>query len=150
MIQFHKIITSVFGIGYIQKGGGTVAAFMACIIWFFGIRFWPIYDALLLTVFITAYGVWGGNIVELVWGKDNRRVVIDEVAGMFVTLLWVPISVENILMGLILFRIFDILKPFYINRLEQLPGGWGVMADDLLAGIYANIILQVIIYLKLW
>ncbi len=149
-MQFHKIITSVFGIGYIRKGGGTIAAILACLIWFLMSRFWPPLYTLMMTAFITAYGVWGGNQVESIWGKDNSRVVIDEVAGMFVTLLLIPISIENIMMGLILFRVFDILKPLYINRLEQLPGGWGVMADDVLAGIYANIILQVIIYLKLW
>jgi phosphatidylglycerophosphatase A len=97
---------------------------------------------LIVTLLITGLGIWSGNVVESIWGKDHNRVVIDEVAGMCITLLWVPVTALNILIGLILFRIFDIAKPFYIRRLEKLPGGWGVMFDDILAGIYANLILQ--------
>lgn len=82
--------------------------------------------------------------VEEIWGKDHNRVVIDEVAGMCITLLFVPLKWQYTLIGLVLFRFFDILKPFGIRKLEELPGGWGVMADDVLAGIYANIILQLV------
>lgn len=82
--------------------------------------------------------------VEEIWGKDHNRVVIDEVAGMCITLLFVPLKWQYTLIGLVLFRFFDILKPFGIRKLEKLPGGWGVMADDVLAGIYANIILQLV------
>ncbi len=149
-MQIHKIITSLFGIGFIRKGGGTIASIIACIIWFFLVLFCPPFYATILTALVIIYGVWGANKVEATWGKDSSRVVIDEVAGMFITLFFVPITLEYILVGLILFRIFDILKPFCINRLEKLPGGWGVMADDIAAGICANIILQIIFYSKLW
>ncbi|SFA53410.1 Phosphatidylglycerophosphatase A [Pedobacter suwonensis] len=88
--------------------------------------------------------------VEEIWGKDHNRVVIDEVAGMCITLLLIPLKWQYTLIGLILFRFFDILKPFGIRRLEELPGGWGVMADDVLAGIYANIILQLIVVLAIF
>jgi phosphatidylglycerophosphatase A len=73
--------------------------------------------------------------------------VIDEVAGMCISLLWIPATPLNIFIGLVLFRFFDILKPLFIRKLEALPGGWGVMFDDVLAGIYANIILQIFIRL---
>ncbi|MNU03436.1 Phosphatidylglycerophosphatase A [compost metagenome] len=76
--------------------------------------------------------------------------MIDEVAGMGIALLCVPLKWPYYLMALILFRFFDIAKPFYIRHLEVLPGGWGVMADDVLAGIYANVVLQGIILLGLF
>jgi len=92
-------------------------------------------------------GIISGDVVESVWGKDHQRVVIDEVAGMGVALLIIPLKLEYYIMAFILFRFFDIVKPLYIRRLEALPGGWGVMADDVLAGIYANVVLQLIILL---
>jgi len=100
---------------------------------------------IILTVLVTALGIWVGNIVEKDWGKDSYRVVIDEVAGMFISVLFVPPDWKWMLIGFVLFRFFDIAKPLYIRRLEALKGGWGVMLDDVLAGIYANILLQIII-----
>ncbi len=94
-------------------------------------------------------GIKSANEVEVLWGKDHGRVVIDEVAGMCITLLFVPVTIKFVLIGLVLFRFFDILKPLGIRQLEKLPGGWGVMADDVLAGIYANIVLQILIFFVL-
>lgn len=147
---FHKITSTSLGIGYIGKGAGTVAAAATCIVWYYaqvnGNSFFP---ALLITLFISVLGIWSGNVVESIWGKDHQRVVIDEVAGMCITLLWIPVTPLNILIGLILFRFFDIIKPLFIKRLEEWPGGWGVMFDDILAGVYANILLQIIIKINL-
>ena len=143
---FHKLSATDFGIGYVGKGGGTVAAVFCCICWYLA---WHENDhaifAVIITALITALGVWSGNRVEPLWGKDHSRVVIDEVAGQAIALLFVPVSLLYILAALVLFRFFDIAKPLLIRKLEGLPGGWGVMADDVLAGIYANIVLQVII-----
>lgn len=150
MIKAHQIITSFLGIGFIQKGGGTVAAIIACIIWYFGVAKLEPVLIIVITIVVTIYGIWGGNKVERLWGKDSSKVVIDEVAGMMISLLFVPVTITNVLIALFLFRVFDITKPFFIRDLEKLPGGWGVMADDILAGIYANILLQAIIYLQLW
>ncbi|MDB5004066.1 MAG: phosphatidylglycerophosphatase [Mucilaginibacter sp.] len=148
---FHKLAATVFGIGYLGKGVGTIAAFFACICWYllWAGKYPPIIPSVLVTLVITALGIWSGNKVEPIWGKDHGRVVIDEVAGMFVSLLFVPVTIPYVLIGFILFRFFDILKPLFIRRLEALPGGWGVMADDMLAGLYANIILQLIVWLNL-
>jgi phosphatidylglycerophosphatase A len=140
---FPKITATVFGIGYC-KGGGTLAAIACCICWYFGLRdVTPNWYAGVATLLIIAVGIWAGNRVEPLWGKDHGRVVIDEVAGMAVTLLLVPATIKYIIAGLILFRFFDIVKPLYIRRLEKLPGGWGVMFDDILAGVYSNIVLTV-------
>ncbi len=144
---FHKLTATSLGIGYIGKGAGTAAAILTCLGWYAGsmLGYEGFIPALFITLTITALGIWSGNVVEPAWGKDHNRVVIDEVAGMCITLLWVPPTPLNMFLGLILFRFFDILKPLFIRRLEALPGGWGVMFDDVLAGIYANIVLQIFI-----
>jgi phosphatidylglycerophosphatase A len=147
---FHKLAATVFGIGYLGKGVGTMAAFFACICWYL---LWHnqlmIVPAIILTLLVIALGIWSGNMVEPIWGKDHGRVVIDEVAGMFISLLFVPVTIPYIIIAFILFRFFDILKPLFIKQMEKLPGGWGVMMDDILAGVYANIVLQLIIWLDI-
>lgn len=145
---FHKISATVFGIGYVGKGGGTVAAIFCCICWYLA---WHGNNhaifAIFITAAITALGIWSGNKVEPLWGKDHSRVVIDEVAGQAIALLFIPVTVKYLIASLVLFRLFDIAKPLLIRKLEALPGGWGVMADDVLAGIYANIVLQMVIFI---
>ena len=76
--------------------------------------------------------------------EDPQFIVIDEVAGQLLTLIFLPVSLLNLVVGTALFRIFDIWKPFPIRKLEPLGNGVGIMADDLMAGIYANLILQII------
>jgi len=149
MVKLHKLIATVFGIGYVGKGGGTIAASTWCIIWILV----PAGDFSnylpALTILVTLMGVWSGNAVDAVWGKDSSKVVIDEVAGMMVTLLFIPVQLKFALAGLVLFRFFDIAKPLFIKKMELLPKGWGVMADDILAGIYAHILLKVIVIYNL-
>ena len=99
-----------------------------------------------VTAVVIIIGIWSSNVVEKDWGKDSSRVVIDEVAGMCISLLFVPITIQWIVIALVLFRFFDIVKPVYIRKAEALPGGWGVMTDDILAGVYSNIVLQSVIY----
>jgi phosphatidylglycerophosphatase A len=144
----YKAIASVFGIGNI-KGGGTVASIATCIVLYLLWRPLPDHYVYLLiaTILIIVLGIYVSNKVEAEWGKDSYRVVIDEVAGMLVTMLFIPNNLYYLLAGLILFRFFDIVKPLYIRRMEALPGGNGVMMDDILAGIYANIVLQIGLYL---
>jgi len=88
--------------------------------------------------------------VENDWGKDSSKIVIDEVAGMSASLLFVPVRWKYVITAFILFRFFDIVKPLYIRGLEKFPRGWGVMADDLLAGLYTNIIMQIVIFSNLF
>jgi phosphatidylglycerophosphatase A len=143
----NKLIASWFGIGYI-KGGGTIAAAVTCglvyLLWQIpnGQNAWVFLG---LTVLITLLGIYVGDKVEPFWGKDSSRVVIDEVAGLMVTILFLPVNVYILLIGFVLFRFFDILKPLYIRRLEALPGGTGVMLDDVAAGVYGNIVLHILI-----
>ncbi|MCW3088446.1 MAG: phosphatidylglycerophosphatase [Sediminibacterium sp.] len=150
MIRVHQLFSSCLGIGYI-KGGGTITAIICCGAWWLvqgDGRFQPIMIA--VTVAITLLGTWSATMVEPGWGKDSSRVVIDEAAGMYISLLFVPVTVPYLLAGLVLFRFFDIVKPLYIRRAEALPAGWGVMMDDVLAGIYTNILLQAAIHFNVW
>ena len=149
-MKFYKIVASVFGIGYVGKGGGTIAAIFYCIIWLllpagYSNTLWQV----IITIFIMLIGVWCSNYVDAVWGKDSSKVVIDEVAGMAISLLYVPHNIFYLLVGLIFFRFFDIVKPLGIKKLESLPKGWGVMADDILAGIYSLILVQLLLQFKL-
>lgn len=143
-----KALASVLGIGYI-KGGGTIAAAACCLVLYLTrdqaltTQPWP---AGLLTAGVLVLGTWAAQRVEPAWGKDSYRVVIDEVAGVWVGLLGVPLSGPRLLVGLLLFRFFDIVKPLFIRRMEQLPGGYGVMLDDVLAGVYTALLL----HLGLW
>ena len=146
-MNIHKIIASWFGIGYI-KGGGTIAAAVTCIIIYLlhgHALLEHIWILPVAAIVITLIGILTGNQVEADWGKDSYRVVIDEVAGQMIALLFIPLSTVNIIIGLVLFRFFDILKPLGIRKMESLPAGTGVMMDDVLAGIYANIVLQIVI-----
>jgi len=149
-LGFHRLVSTCLGIGYIRKGGGTVAAVVCCVAWYFAWRggnehFWgPIVVALAVLV----VGIWSAGKVEAGWGEDSYRVVIDEVAGMCITLLFIPAKWPYVVTGLVLFRFFDIVKPLYIRKMELLDRGWGVMMDDVLAGVYANLILQIIVFAK--
>ncbi|HUB59766.1 MAG TPA: phosphatidylglycerophosphatase A [Puia sp.] len=144
----YRLICTCLGIGYIRKGGGTVAAVVCCIGWYFAWRGGnePVWLPLLMTLGLFFVGVHSAGKVEAEWGKDSYRVVIDEVAGMCLTLLFVPVRWPYLLAGLVLFRFFDISKPFYIRKMENLKGGWGVMMDDVLAGVYANLLLQLVVF----
>lgn len=86
-----------------------------------------------------AAGAWAASLAEAHFGrKDPGQVVIDEVAGMMVTLAFVPAGPMGLLAGFLLFRVFDIVKPFPAARVEEWPGGLGIMADDVVAGLYAH------------
>jgi phosphatidylglycerophosphatase A len=151
----QKFIGSVGGIGYVGKGGGTLAAAVTALVLYGATLLEPPAPDVkmmilpLVTLILTIVGIWAGNGVEVDWGKDSSKVVMDEVVGMLVTVLFHPLGWKSILAGLILFRFFDIAKPLGIRKTEQLPGGWGVMVDDILAGFYASLVLYLLAYFKL-
>ena len=144
-MRLLKIIASCGGIGYI-KGGGTLAALLYTILWSF-IRP-PVSSTVvqcIVFLVITVLAVFVSNQLEAAWGKDSSKIVIDEVAGMGITLLFVPQQWQYALAGLAAFRFFDIVKPLFIKDAEKLPRGWGVMGDDIVAGICANLVLQLVL-----
>ena len=148
MALIHRLISTCLGIGYTPKGGGTVAAAVCCIAWYFAWRGGnkPVVLPLLITLGLLFVGAYTAGKAEIAWGKDSNRIVIDEAAGMCLTLLFVPVRWPYLIAGLLLFRFFDIAKPLFIRRMEKLGGGWGVMMDDVLAGVYANLLLQLAIF----
>ena len=144
---FHKIIASGFGSGFSPFAPGTAGALVAVIIWtvlFYVIPFniLLVVTSLLIVLF-TAAGIWSADKLESEWGKDPSKVVVDEMVGVWIALLAVPVgNVWYILFAFLLFRFFDIFKPLGIRKMEQLEGGIGVMADDILAGIYSFLLLM--------
>jgi phosphatidylglycerophosphatase A len=101
----------------------------------------------LAIVVVVAAGIWSASIAERHFGRtDPGEVVIDEVAGMLVTLFLNPVGWVGAVVGFLLFRAGDIVKPFPARRLERLHGGFGIMADDVMAGIYANLALRLCIW----
>jgi len=88
-------------------------------------------------------GIWAADLAEREWGHDARRIVIDEGAGMAVTLCLQPPGVWPAVLAFFAFRFFDVLKPFPARRAEGLPGGLGVVADDVFAGVYANLAVRI-------
>jgi len=143
---FAYAICSVAGIGYFPKAPGTFASAVAAIVYFLLNPLWQ--ELFIGIIIILILGILFTGYVEQLSGKDPGLIVIDEFAGQWATFLFLPNNdLFIVISGFILFRFFDILKPLGINSLQKLPGGWGVMIDDVLAGIYANIILQILIYI---
>jgi phosphatidylglycerophosphatase A len=98
---------------------------------------------------IVAAGAWSARLTEQALGvEDPGPVVIDEVVGMLVSLLFLPGTWPVILAAFVAFRVFDIVKPWPAGRLEHVPGGWGVMADDVMAGVYANLAVQILMWAR--
>ena len=99
----------------------------------------------LLLAAILAGGVWAASAAERLYGQpDPGAIVIDEVAGMLITLFWIPVTWVGALAGFLAFRVFDIVKPYPVGLAERLPAGWGVMADDVVAGLYACVTVRVL------
>ncbi len=108
----------------------------------------PLAANLLLTGLIVLFALVGVKASDALipeWGKDPKQVVVDEMVGVWIALLGMPLgNIYYLLAGFVLFRFFDIAKPLGIREVEKIGGGWGIMLDDVLAGVYANIVLQII------
>ncbi len=144
----EKLSASVFGIGFLPLAPGTWSSVAAVLIWYFihqEIHFTPALQfACIIAVCIA--GLWSSIRLENEWGKDPSQIVIDEWAGMWIACFLIPSGWENFLMAFIAFRVLDIWKPLFIRMAEKLKGGWGVMMDDILAGIVANILVLFILW----
>lgn len=141
-----RLIATSFFSGFSKIGPGTVGAILALVL--YGCLP-PIPKLLYLIFLVVLYfvGVWASTIAEHYYGHDAKQINVDEVLGMLTALAAVPKITWLAGLAFLLFRFFDIVKPFPIKTAqEKLPRGWGVMTDDLIAGIFANIILQFIVY----
>jgi phosphatidylglycerophosphatase A len=153
MKLIYKLTATVLGAGYSPFAPGTMGAIVGCIaLWLFekynliSTTTTPILFIGLILV-TTVLGIIVTDKLEEEWGKDPSKVVLDEVIGVWIAMMFIPFSFFNVLLAFGLFRYFDIAKPLGIRKLESLKGGLGVMADDMLAGIYSNITLQIILAL---
>lgn len=152
---FWKIIGSGFGSGYSPLAPGTMGAVVGCgMLWAFqsylpayfsGPTAWVGLSVLILVFFF--FGVKSADELEAEWGHDPSKIVVDEMVGVWVAMLFVPFNLTNLFLAFVLFRIFDIWKPLGIRRMEALKGGWGVMMDDVLAGVYALVIMHMYLFL---
>lgn len=132
------------GSGYSPLAPGTAGSLLALVVYFlFPLE--PLYWVL-IAIIVMLIGIPVSSHIEKDRGEDAGLIVIDEIAGQWITLLFLPRTGIILLLGFILFRVFDIWKPFPIDRSQRLKGGLGVMADDVLAGVLANIILHVIVW----
>lgn len=137
------MLASGFGSGYSPVAPGTAGSLLALIIWWLVPPFlWMRVSLLALSLFL---GVWSSTQAEKKWGHDNGKIVIDEVAGMWISLLFLPKVFLVYLIAFLLFRAMDIIKPLGARHIQNLKGGWGVVADDVLAGIYANVLCQIVV-----
>ena len=138
-----KAVTSFFYMGHSPFAPGTVGSLGGLIVYFLIKNNALLYGFVL--IFLFALGIlFAGEAEKIYKKKDEPRIVIDEVCGMLLTLFFVPVSVYSVVLGFLLFRVMDIMKPFPAKRIEKLAGSVGIMFDDVVAGIYANLILQVI------
>ena len=141
MERLVKLLSSLFYLGYSPIIPGTVGSLGGVALWLLVRDSQIAYIILTLAVIILGFLVCGR--AEKIFGqKDSSKIVIDEAAGLLVALFLVPQSFYWLVSGFILYRAFDILKPFPIRRLQALPGSSGVMLDDLAAGLYTNLLLQ--------
>ena len=137
-------VATALGIGYAPVAPGTFGSAAGLLLWSVLPRV-PLAHAAAIALLFAA-GSWSGSIAEHYFGRtDPGEVVLDEVMGMLITLFWIPVGWKGAVAGFLLFRIADIVKPWPANQLERLSGGVGVMADDGMAAIYANITLRIVV-----
>lgn len=144
----NRLIATAFGLGYSPIAPGTMGAIGGIAVYLLIINSLSQVNMILglLIILFLFLGIIASNKLESEWGKDPSKIVIDEVVGVWIALLFIPSEWQYTLGAFLLFRFFDIVKPLYIKRAEKLKGGWGVMFDDVLAGIYANIVIQIVVF----
>ena len=141
-----KLLATGFGSGLVPFAPGTFGTLVGVVICFLCLPL-PWILRLLTVLALSALSIYVAQQAEKIYHKkDDQRIVIDEIIGFQITMLPVAISVLHLCVGFVLFRVFDILKPFPIGNLQRLPGGWGVVIDDVAAGIYAGVILFALNY----
>ncbi len=144
MRKWILFVATGAGSGYAPVASGTFGSAVGCLL------YWPIAGLgagayTLVVAGVTALGIWASGRAENLLGRrDDGRITIDEVAGMLLSLAYLPVRLDVVVSGFLLFRLFDIWKPMPARAAESLPGGLGVMADDLVAGVYANLVGQLL------
>lgn len=141
----EKILGSGFFTGYIPFASGTFGSLAAVIIYLIPGFENPTILLLLISIF-TVVGVKLGSKFEKIYGKDPKECTIDEFVGTWISLLFLPKNLVYVLGAFLIWRVFDVIKPFPANYVEKIKGGWGIMLDDIIAGFYSFIVIQIILY----
>jgi phosphatidylglycerophosphatase A len=149
-----KLVATFLGVGLLRPGPGSWGSAAAVLLWWLlsgrVSPHWQPAAAMLLAVVAILIGIPAATQMSRATGlKDPQFVVIDEVAGQLITLIAVPLSWKSLLLGFILFRGFDIVKPPPVRQLEHLPEGSGIVLDDVAAGLYALALMQLALHLGL-
>jgi len=145
MRNFVLFAATGAGSGYAPIAPGTVGSAVGLALYVLCVRLGGQSGLLVGLLLALAVGTWAADRASRIFGThDDGRITVDEVAGMLLALLWLPVLPWVMASGFVLFRLFDIVKPWPARRAEGLPGGVGVMADDLVAGLYANLSGQIV------
>ncbi|ASQ89994.1 phosphatidylglycerophosphatase A [Prosthecochloris sp. GSB1] len=142
-----RFIGSCAGLGYVPFAPGTVTSLAAVLFFTVFPRFLQPEYALAGIALVCFAGIWSADIMEKRYGHDPSQVTIDELAGQWIALLFLPGGWITSALAFAAFRFFDIAKPEPVNSSQKLPGAWGIMADDLIAGIYANLSVRIALWL---
>ena len=148
------LVATFFGVGHLRPGPGTWGSAVTVLLWWLAAHWiasgWQPWAAILLALVAILVGIPAATRVARTSGrKDPQFVVIDEVAGQLITLIAAPIAWQSLLLGFILFRAFDIVKPPPVRHLERLPDGVGIVVDDVGAGLYGLAVMQIVLHFGL-
>jgi phosphatidylglycerophosphatase A len=139
------LLATAGGVGYVPFAPGTFGSMVGVALWAVLPSSWVTQAIVIVALFVL--GSWSGSVAEHHFGRtDPSQVVIDEVVGILMTLFLNPVGWAGALAGFLIFRLSDIVKPYPSNRFERLPGGVGVMADDAMAAVYANLALRICVW----
>jgi phosphatidylglycerophosphatase A len=157
-MNIHKIIASGLGTGFAPIAPGTVGSILGVFLFWifnylltgFNISFRMILVLnLFAIIFVMLAGIYSIKKVHQQWEHDASQIVIDEIIGVWIAAFAVPFMWKYYLYAIILFRFFDITKPFFIRKLDKMNSNWSVMLDDVLAGVYSLIVIQVLLYFNI-
>ena len=149
--KFLRFFTTLFFSGYSPIAPGTAGTAVVTLLYVifsgwiesFGFVAW-----LVVLSVSSVLAIFTSDLMSREWGKDPGRIVIDEGVGFLFTVAFLPVGIATAVAGFFVFRALDILKPPPARQIEALSGGWGIVADDIVAGIYSNIILRMIFYIS--
>ena len=148
MSHLALLVSTVGYIGFFPVAPGTAGSLAALVL--YAVIRWvgePVFEAAAIVV-VFAAGVWASTRAERLLGaEDPGPVVIDEVLGMLVTLAWMPLSLTAVVVGFLLFRVLDVIKPYPARQMERAPGGWGIMLDDAMAGVYGHLVVRLCVWM---
>ncbi len=157
-MKLHKIIASGFGTGFVPFAPGTAGSVLGILLFYsFNLVLnrlitepWLVLILnLFAIIFVLFVGVYSIKMVHKIWGHDAPQIVIDEIVGVWIAVFAMPFKWQYYLYAFLLFRFFDILKPLFIKKLDRMKNDWSVMLDDVLAGVYSLVVIQLLFYFEL-